>query len=76
MDCAEDSYSRGCGYRRSGACCSIRLSFSCQHALYFPDIAGVPLSSRDSVHTTDLCKGKVSVIAMLSTVISEVTWTA
>ncbi|KAI0918667.1 hypothetical protein AcV5_002594 [Taiwanofungus camphoratus] len=40
-------------------------------ALYFPDIAGTTLNSEANVHTTTLCTGKVSVIAMLSTKISE-----
>ncbi|OCB84881.1 hypothetical protein A7U60_g8103 [Sanghuangporus baumii] len=41
------------------------------HALYFPDISGSCLAGSETVHTTNLCKGKVSVIAMLSTAISE-----
>jgi len=40
-------------------------------ALYFPDISGSTLNSKSDVHTTSLCTGKVSVIAMLSTRISE-----
>ncbi|KAI0032856.1 ATPase assembly factor ATP10, partial [Vararia minispora EC-137] len=40
-------------------------------ALYFPNIAGSRLSDGQKVHTTDVCKGKVSVIAMLSTQISQ-----
>ncbi|OSX60897.1 hypothetical protein POSPLADRAFT_1047219 [Postia placenta MAD-698-R-SB12] len=40
-------------------------------ALYFPDISGTTLSSKAEVHTTSLCTGKVSVIAMLSTRVSE-----
>jgi len=40
-------------------------------ALYFPDIAGTTLSSRPNMHTTSLCVGKVSIIAMLSTRMSE-----
>ncbi|CCL99591.1 uncharacterized protein FIBRA_01609 [Fibroporia radiculosa] len=40
-------------------------------ALYFPDISGTTLTSKPNVHTTSLCAGKVSIIAMLSTRISE-----
>ena len=43
-----------------------------QHALYFPDIEGTALADKQSVHTTDLCRGKVTVIGMLTTAISEV----
>ncbi|THH06025.1 hypothetical protein EW145_g4364 [Phellinidium pouzarii] len=41
------------------------------HALYFPDISGTTLLDKNIAHTTDICKGKVSVVAMLSTAISE-----
>lgn len=51
---------------------SPHLKLCLQHALYFPDIMGTSLVSKDTVHTTDLCKGKISVVGMLSTVISEV----
>ena len=44
----------------------------CQAALYFPDIEGTPLNGNNTLHTADLCDGNVSVIAMLSTVVSEV----
>ncbi|KAI0064422.1 hypothetical protein BV25DRAFT_1990151 [Artomyces pyxidatus] len=40
-------------------------------ALYFPNIEGSRLDTGDKTHTTHLCAGKVSVIAMLSTKISE-----
>ncbi|KAH9003403.1 ATP10 protein-domain-containing protein [Lactarius hatsudake] len=40
-------------------------------ALYFPDIVGNRLDSGVKAHTKHLCAGKVSVIAMLSTKISE-----
>ncbi|KZT65278.1 hypothetical protein DAEQUDRAFT_801836 [Daedalea quercina L-15889] len=40
-------------------------------ALYFPDIVGTNLRSKGGVHTTSLCTGKVSIIAMLTTRISE-----
>lgn len=43
-----------------------------QKALYFPDIEGTPLDKRETVHTTDLCLGKVSLISILSSQISEV----
>jgi len=41
-------------------------------ALYFPDIVGNTLKDGKPAHTTHLCQGKVSVISMLSTKISEV----
>ncbi|TDL22825.1 hypothetical protein BD410DRAFT_199975 [Rickenella mellea] len=42
-----------------------------QNALYFPDVAGVSLSTREKAHTTDICAGNISVVAMMSTKISE-----
>ncbi|KIK80442.1 hypothetical protein PAXRUDRAFT_833521 [Paxillus rubicundulus Ve08.2h10] len=41
-------------------------------ALYFPDISGSRIDTRVKTHTTDICQGRVSVIAMLSTRMSEV----
>jgi ATPase complex subunit ATP10 len=43
-----------------------------QKALYFPDVVGKSLDTGESKHTTDMCAGRVSVISMLSTKISEV----
>ena len=43
-----------------------------QKALYFPNISGSRLDTRAQTHTTDMCRGRVSVIAMLSTRMSEV----
>lgn len=43
-----------------------------QAALYFPDIIGKALDTGNKTHTTDLCAGKISVVSMLSTKISEV----
>ncbi|KZV76411.1 hypothetical protein PENSPDRAFT_542280, partial [Peniophora sp. CONT] len=40
-------------------------------ALYFPNIVGTRLQDGESAHTTDMCSGKVSVVAMLSSKISE-----
>ncbi|KZT03768.1 uncharacterized protein LAESUDRAFT_658941 [Laetiporus sulphureus 93-53] len=40
-------------------------------ALYFPDVAGSDLKSKADAHTTSLCVGKVSVVAILSSRISE-----
>ncbi|GJE94841.1 ATPase assembly factor ATP10 [Phanerochaete sordida] len=42
-----------------------------EKSLYFPDVAGTPLSGGGKVHTTDLLLGKVSVITVLSSKISE-----
>jgi ATPase complex subunit ATP10 len=41
-------------------------------ALYFPNIVGNRLDNGVKAHTTQLCAGKVSVIAMLTTKISEI----
>jgi len=40
-------------------------------ALYFPNVVGNRLDNGVKAHTTDMCAGKVSVIAMLSTTMSE-----
>ncbi|KAA1472568.1 hypothetical protein DENSPDRAFT_898178 [Dentipellis sp. KUC8613] len=40
-------------------------------ALYFPNIKGVRLDNGAAQHTTNLCHGKISVISMLTTKISE-----
>ncbi|KAN0065118.1 Mitochondrial ATPase complex subunit atp10 [Thecaphora frezii] len=40
-------------------------------ALYFPDIAGSCLADRSKRHTTDLFPGKVSVVCLLNSKISE-----
>ncbi|KIJ59383.1 hypothetical protein HYDPIDRAFT_118605 [Hydnomerulius pinastri MD-312] len=41
-------------------------------ALYFPNISGSRLDTRAKTHTTDICQGRISVISMLSTRMSEV----
>ncbi|KAI0355990.1 hypothetical protein OH77DRAFT_1478962 [Trametes cingulata] len=41
-------------------------------ALYFPDISGQPLAGNEKVHTTDLLAGKVSIVTLLTTRISEI----
>ncbi|KAI6043922.1 ATPase assembly factor ATP10 [Pisolithus marmoratus] len=41
-------------------------------ALYFPNVTGSRLDTREEAHTTNMCQGRVSVIAMLSTRMSEV----
>ncbi|KAI0370527.1 hypothetical protein BV20DRAFT_279951 [Pilatotrama ljubarskyi] len=41
-------------------------------ALYFPDIFGTPLAGKEKVHTTNLLAGKVSVVTLLTTRISEI----
>lgn len=41
-------------------------------ALYFPDISGTCLADRHKTsHTTDLCRGKISLVTVLNTRISE-----
>ncbi|KAH7918673.1 hypothetical protein BV22DRAFT_1115377 [Leucogyrophana mollusca] len=41
-------------------------------ALYFPNIVGSSLDKKRNQHTTDLCQGRVSVISMLNTRMSEI----
>ncbi|KAF9239878.1 ATPase assembly factor ATP10 [Melanogaster broomeanus] len=41
-------------------------------ALYFPNLSGSRLDTHVRTHTTDICQGRVSVIAMLSTKMSEI----
>lgn len=45
---------------------------SLQKALYFPNIQGTSMASRKTTHTTDLFKGRVSVVAVLTARVSEV----
>ena len=52
------------------------LTIFLQAALYFPDIIGKTLDKGAPAHTTHLCQGKISVISMLSTKISEVSRTS
>lgn len=40
-------------------------------ALYFPDVAGKTIANGETVHTTTLCAGRISVVSILSTKISE-----
>ncbi|KAI9065294.1 hypothetical protein FKP32DRAFT_1685103 [Trametes sanguinea] len=41
-------------------------------ALYFPDISGTPLSGKEKVHTSNILAGKVSIVTLLTTRISEI----
>ncbi|CAE6421646.1 hypothetical protein ACGC1H_001847 [Rhizoctonia solani] len=40
-------------------------------ALYFPDVKGVSLDNRSTVHTTTACTGRITLLSVLSTKISE-----
>lgn len=42
-----------------------------QRALYFPNISGTCLLDRKTIHTADMLPGKVSIISLLSSKISE-----
>jgi len=42
-----------------------------EQALYLPDIDGHRLDPRELIHTTDICKGKTSIVAFLTTRSSE-----
>ncbi|KAG1748270.1 ATPase assembly factor ATP10 [Suillus paluster] len=41
-------------------------------ALYFPNIVGSSLDTKSKKHTTSICEGRISVISMLSTRMSEI----
>ncbi|KAG0695922.1 ATPase assembly factor ATP10 [Suillus ampliporus] len=41
-------------------------------ALYFPNIVGSSLDTKSKKHTTSMCEGRISVISMLSTRMSEI----
>ena len=43
-----------------------------QKSLYLPNIAGTALSDKATKNTTEMCYGRVTVLSMLSTKISEV----
>lgn len=44
-----------------------------QASLYFPEIAGTSITSKSKeINTTDVLKGKISLVGMLSTRASEV----
>ena len=43
-----------------------------QKALYFPNIQGTSLDTRKTVHTTDLFRGRVSIVTVLTARVSEV----
>ncbi|KAI6107585.1 ATPase assembly factor ATP10 [Pisolithus croceorrhizus] len=47
-------------------------SWIAPESLYFPNVTGSRLDTREQAHTTDMCQRRVSVIAMLSTRMSEV----
>lgn len=59
---------------RRGRSPSLQLSLpllihfvSRQRARYMPDIRGIALKGKDAVHSTDLMRGKVSLVAFEST---------
>ncbi|KZP18123.1 hypothetical protein FIBSPDRAFT_829636 [Athelia psychrophila] len=41
-------------------------------SLYFPDVLGSALDGSGKKHTTDMCKGRISIVSMLSSKISEI----
>ncbi|KAH7910272.1 ATPase assembly factor ATP10 [Hygrophoropsis aurantiaca] len=41
-------------------------------ALYFPNVVGSALDTKQKRHTTDICQGRISVISMLNTRMSEI----
>lgn len=43
-----------------------------QKALYFPNVVGSSLDTKSKKHTASMCEGRISVISMLSTRMSEV----
>ncbi|KAG8682489.1 Mitochondrial ATPase complex subunit atp10 [Ceratobasidium sp. 395] len=40
-------------------------------ALYFPDVTGITLGNRSTIHTTTACSGRITLLSVLSTKISE-----
>ncbi|EJU02420.1 hypothetical protein DACRYDRAFT_79220 [Dacryopinax primogenitus] len=40
-------------------------------ALYFPDLEGTSLSENKTVHTTDLCKGKITILCIIGSQMAE-----
>jgi len=40
-------------------------------SLFFPDVQGTTLDPRETAHTTDLCRGNVSIVSILTTLMSE-----
>jgi mitochondrial ATPase complex subunit ATP10 len=48
------------------------MIISFQRALYFPNIEGMRLSDKENVHTTNILAGKVSIVSIISTQMSEV----
>jgi ATPase complex subunit ATP10 len=51
----------------------VHISHGYQKALYLPNITGKSLDERMQKHTTIMCFGRVTVLVMLGTKISEVT---
>lgn len=52
--------------------CASADSDCLQKALYLPNIAGKVLSDGSTKHTTEMCFGKTTILAMLNTKVSEV----
>lgn len=78
MDRAEGAHSRRCALARQPAALARnllgvveRLELTVQKALYFPNIAGTSLVG-DRACTTDLLRGKTSLVTISSTRLSEV----
>lgn len=69
MDGAQSPHSGRCAFFASSERAPAELM---QKALYFPNIVGTRLQDGETAHTTDICSGKVSVVSMLSSKISEV----
>lgn len=57
---------------RSNVVIRVHISYKDQKALYLPNITGKSLDERKQKHTTIMCFGRVTVLAMLGTQISEV----
>lgn len=75
MDSAAGAHSSGCTSTPGLACSWFSADAtisSLQKALYFPNIQGTSMASRRTTHTTDLFKGRVSVVAVLTARVSEV----
>ena len=68
MDCTESTYTRRCAFSDSRSA----ILTSNQKALYLPDILGKSLDEGIGKNTTTMCFGRITVLAMLGTKVSEV----
>jgi hypothetical protein len=71
MDCTQSFDSRGCEQFFSYIICR-NSTVMCQKALFLPNIVGKSLDDGTKKDTTTMCFGRITILAMLGTQISEV----